>query len=149
MRIFIFTSTALFSIFIAFNTCVAQNCEHQDTTKKLVSIPPPAAVEEEIYDVVEVMPIFLGGSEFLQQFIKENVKYPAEAIKKREQGKVYVRFVVEKDGSLSNVSIARGAGSMIDAEALRVVKQMPNWLPGTHRGKAVRTRVVVPVVFKL
>ena len=149
MRTVIFTSFTLFSIFMAFNTCLSQNYECQDTTIMLLPPPPPPAAVEEVYDLVEVIPNFPGGDECLQKYIKENVKYPAEASKKKEQGRVYVRFVVEKDGSISNVTIARGAGSMIDTEALRVVKMMPNWSPGMHRGKFVRTGVILPILFKL
>jgi protein TonB len=104
---------------------------------------------DRIFDVVDEEPEFIGGDISLQKFIKENVKYPKKAVKKKEQGRVYVKFIVEKDGSISNVQIARGATKLLDAEAVRVIKLMPKWKPGTQKGKPVRTRVMVPIVFKL
>ncbi len=136
------SSIALFAFLLAFNVSFGQNNAREDTTKVIVA-PPPA---EEIYDVVEEEARFPGGEEAMRKFIMDNIQY---ATLKGEEGKVYVRFVVEKDGSISNVEIARGASPSLDAEALRVVKMMPNWTPGKHRGKAMRTRVVVPIVFTL
>jgi protein TonB len=108
--------------------------------------PPPA---EEIFDVVEEEPAFPGGEEKMQDFIKKNVKYPDMSVQMGDQGKVYVRFVVEKDGSITNVSVARGVTPELDKEAMRVVKMMPNWSPGKQRARPVRTNVVIPIVFKL
>lgn len=108
--------------------------------------PPPP---DEIFDVVEEEPLFPGGEEAMQSFIKSKVKYPEMSIQMGDQGKVYVRFVVEKDGSITNVSVARGVTPELDKEAIRVVKMMPNWSPGKQRGRAVRTNVVIPIVFKL
>lgn len=102
-----------------------------------------------IYDVVEVEPQFIGGEEAMQKFIKENIRYPVEAIQNGYDGKVFVMFVVEHDGSISNVKIARGAHPLLNDEALRVIRLMPNWKPGYHKDIAVRTRVVTPIVFKL
>jgi|694.fasta_scaffold28768_6 TonB family protein len=141
-------SIALFGILISFNVSFAQCCVHEDTSR-VVLVPPPQPPADEIFDVVEVEASFPGGVEFLQQFIKENVTYPEEAIQKKEHGRVYVRFVVEKEGSITNIVIARGVSRSLDAEAIRLVKMMPNWSPGMQRGKAVRTRVVVPILFKL
>lgn len=109
--------------------------------------PPPPA--EEIFDVVEDEPGYPGGEEAMQKFIKTNIKYPEMSIQMGDQGKVFVRFVVEKDGSVSNVSVARGVTPELDKEAMRVVKTMPNWSPGKQRGRPVRTNVVIPIVFKL
>jgi len=102
-----------------------------------------------IYDVVEDEPEFIGGEEAMHKFIKKNISYPVEAIQNGYEGKVYVMFIVEKDGSISNVNIARGAHPSLNEEALRVVRLMPNWTPGYQKGKAVRTRVVTPIFFKL
>lgn len=113
------------------------------------STAPPAPVQDEIFDVVEDEPGFPGGEEKMQLFIKSNIKYPDMSIQMGDQGKVYVRFVVEKDGSISNVSIARSVTPELDKEAMRVVKMMPNWSPGKQRGRPVRTNVVIPIVFKL
>lgn len=139
---------ALFSfsmLFLTMNTVIAQNGTSDDTTKVQV-VPPP---QEEVFDVVEKEPTYPGGEEAMQAYIKANIKYPEEAVKNKEQGRVYVKFIIEKDGSVSNVKIARGVSPSLDAEALRVIQAMPKWNPGTQKGKAVRTNVVVPIAFKL
>lgn len=105
--------------------------------------------EEMIYDYPEQMPEFPGGGDALDQFLKENLKYPEEAKNKQIQGKVYVGFVVEKDGSVTNIQIRKSAHPLLDAEAMRVVKLMPKWKPGSMRGKTVRTRYTLPVIFSL
>lgn len=107
------------------------------------------AKQEMIYDMPEIMPEFIGGPDALDDFLKKNLVYPPEAKAKGIQGKVYVQFVVEKDGSVTNVLVRRGANPLLDAEALRVVKLMPAWKPGTMRGKKVRVRYTLPVVFSL
>lgn len=118
----------------------------------LAPIAKPAEkteVPDEIFDVVEEDPGFPNGEEEMQRFIKSNIKYPEISIQMGDQGKVYVRFVVEKDGSISNVSIARSVTPELDREAMRVVRMMPKWNPGKQRGRPVRTNVVIPIVFKL
>ena len=114
----------------------------------VTTAPPPPPVDE-IFDVVEDEPGFPGGEDEMQKFIKSNIKYPEMSIQMGDQGKVYVRFVVEKDGKISNVSIARSVTPELDKEAMRVVKQMPSWSPGKQRGRPVRTNVVIPIVFRL
>ncbi len=120
-----------------------------DTPPPPPSTAPPAPVQEEIFDVVEDEPAYPGGEAEMQKFIKSNIKYPEMSIQMGDQGKVYVRFVVEKDGSISNVSIARSVTPELDKEAIRVVRMMPSWSPGKQRGRPVRTNVVIPIVFKL
>lgn len=132
---------------LATNDLRAQNGTPDDTTKVQVVPPPPPA--EEVFDVVEDEPTYPGGEEAMIAFIKENVIYPEEAITNNEEGKVYVRFVIEKDGSVTNVKVVRGVSPSLDAEAIRLVASMPKWNPGLHRGKPVRTNVVMPIVFKL
>jgi TonB family protein len=110
----------------------------QDTTK-----------EEMIYDMPEIMPKYPGGPDALDEFLKANLKYPPAAKEKGIQGKVYVQFVVEKDGSITNVEVRRGVNPLLDAEALRVAKLLPNFEPGTMRGKKVRVRYTLPVAFVL
>ena len=105
--------------------------------------------ENEVYEIVEQMPEFPNGQETLMQYIAEQVKYPAEAKKAGAQGRVFVGFIVEPDGSLSDFKVLRGIGFGCDEEALRVVKSMPKWQPGMQRGKAVRVKYLVPVNFKL
>ena len=106
-------------------------------------------VEQEIFKIVEEMPAFPGGEAKLMEYVAKNVKYPQIARETGVQGRVYVNFVVEPDGSVSNVSVLRGIGSGCDEEAIRIVKSMPKWIPGNQRGKAVRVSYMLPVNFKL
>lgn len=108
-----------------------------------------ADLEKKVFEVVEHMPLFPGGLYYLMSYLSENVKYPADAQKQGVQGRVVVSFVVEKDGSLSNVQIVHSVNPSLDAEALRVVKAMPNWIPGKQDGKAVRVKYNVPISFRL
>jgi TonB family protein len=104
---------------------------------------------KEIYTVVEKQPSFPGGQEGYVKFLVDNIKYPEEAIKKAVTGTVYVTFVVEPDGAVTNVKILRGIGSGCDEEALRVVKMMPNWNPGLQKGKPVAVQFNLPIKFNL
>jgi len=79
----------------------------------------------------------------------KNIKYPKEAIEANITGKVFVQFVIEKDGSITNAKIARSASTLLDAEALRIVNNMPQWIPGKQRGKAVRVAYTLPISFSL
>jgi len=106
-------------------------------------------VEEEIFVVVENMPEFPGGELALRKFIATAIKYPSIAQENGIQGKVFVNFVVDKDGSISNAKIARGVDPSIDKEALRVVMTLPKWKPGMQRGKNVRVSYTVPISFQL
>ena len=106
-------------------------------------------VEQEIFQIVEEMPAFPGGEQKLMEFVAKNVKYPQIARESGIQGRVFVSFVVEPDGSVSNVKVLRGIGGGCDEEAIRVVKSLPKWKPGKQRGKAVRVSYMLPVNFKL
>ena len=106
-------------------------------------------VEAEIFKVVEEMPEFPGGAAKLMEYIQKNIKYPMMARESDIQGRVFVNFVVEPDGSISNVTVMRGIGGGCDEEAVRVVNSMPNWKPGKQRGSAVRCAYTVPIIFKL
>ena len=109
-----------------------------------------ASVDEEIYQVVEQVPEFKGGMDALMKYLSSNINYPKEAKDKNIQGKSLIRFVVEKDGSITDVEVARSSGNdLLDQESLRVVKSMPKWNPGKQSGRAVRTRFVLPVMFRL
>jgi len=102
-----------------------------------------------LYQVVEQMPEFLGGHKELVNFISSNLQYPAEACRAKTQGKVVVTFVVEPDGSVTNVGIAKGAAKILDDEAMRVVGMSPKWTPGKIDGKPVRVQYNLPITFKL
>ena len=106
-------------------------------------------VEEEIFTVVENDPEFPGGMEALYKYLKTSIKYPTIAKENNITGRVYVTFVVEKDGSIANPRILRDIGGGCGQEAIRVVKAMPKWKPGKQRGKAVRVQFNLPVSFNL
>ena len=105
--------------------------------------------DEEFFMVVENMPEFPGGDLGLMKFIQKNVKYPAIAKEYNITGKVYVSFIVDKGGSVTNVKIVRGVDKNLDAEALRVVSALPKYKPGKQRGKPVRVMFTIPINFTL
>ena len=119
--------------------------------KEVITQPePPKHVEEnKVFDVVEQMPSFPGGPQALLQYLNNNVKYPVVAQENGVQGRVVISFVVEKDGSVTDVQVAKSVDPSLDKEAQRVVKSMPHWIPGKQNGSAVRVKYVVPVSFKL
>lgn len=106
-------------------------------------------VEEEVFLSVEENPEFPGGNAKLLEYVQKNLKYPMMARESDIQGKVYVGFVVEKDGSISNVRVLRGIGGGCDEEAVRVVQSLPKFKPGKQRGNPVRVQYTLPIVFKL
>lgn len=117
-----------------------------------VNTPPPAPKEEvtnKVFDVVEVMPSFPGGQGALLSYLSSHVKYPVVAQENGVQGRVTVSFVVERDGSITDVHVVRSVDPSLDREAARVVSSMPNWQPGKQNGSAVRVKFNVPVQFKL
>ena len=104
---------------------------------------------EGAFDVVEQMPEFPGGSIELMKFLSENIKYPEAASKAGTQGRVVAQFIVEADGSISNVKVLKNVSDEIDAEAVRVIKAMPKWKPGMQKGQPVRVKYTIPVTFRL
>ena len=104
--------------------------------------------KQNVYDTVEQMPEFPGGMPAMIEFLQTNLKYPSDAKKQNVGGRVLVMFVVEVDGTISNVRVARNVFPSLDAEAVRVVKAMPKWNPGKEKGKPVRVNFSLPVVFK-
>jgi len=107
------------------------------------------SADNNVYQVVEDQPEFPGGMDELYNYLALNVKYPPKAKRKGIQGRVFVNFTIEKDGSVSNISILMGIGGGCDEEALRVVKNMPRWTPGMQKGKAVRVSYNLPIKFTL
>jgi TonB family protein len=125
-----------------------------DTTKNqpqevMIKIPENVEPDEELFVVVENPPTFPGGDEARMKYLVENINYPDEARKKGIQGVVFVTFVVERDGSINEVRVLRGIGGGCDEEAKRVIENMPNWTPGTQRGKPVRVVFNMPIRFTL
>ncbi len=120
-------------------------------------LPPPVIVApkqqeedpEQIFEIVETNPEFPGGSKALNTYLSKNIKYPERPAEMGVSGKVIVRFVVERDGSVTQVTVARGVDPDLDKEAVRVISSMPRWKPGMQQGKPVRVRYTQPVVFKL
>ena len=105
--------------------------------------------QDSIYSIVEKMPEFIGGDKEIFTYLKQTIKYPAEAQKKNEQGRVIVRLVISKTGKVENVEVIRGVSQSIDNEALRVVRLMPNWIPGEQNGQKVDVYYTLPVMFKI
>ena len=132
----------------------SMNIKNQDRLNLKIVLLSAAArkkMEEnlEVFDIVEKMPVFPGGQTALMEYISQNLRYPAKAHQERIQGRVIAGFVVEKDGSISTPTIVRSVSPEVDAEAIRVLSTMPKWTPGTQRGKEVRVRYTVPILFKL
>ena len=130
----------------------ASSVEHPD--KKVVAVVDiPKAKEEPqeevVFQVVEEMPQFPGGLGEAMKFLAKNIKYPVEAQQAKIEGRVIVRFVVGRDGSVSDVEVMRGVSPELDAEAVRVVSMMPKWIPGKQRGKAVAVKYTMPIMFRL
>lgn len=110
---------------------------------------PVDEADEKVYDIVEEMPSFKGGAAAMAKYIDANKKYPVVATGIGVQGRVIVSVIIEKDGSLSNVSVAKSVDPSLDREAMRIVKSMPKWNPGRQNGRAVRVRLNIPIAFRL
>jgi len=106
---------------------------------------------DEIYNFrdIEAYPEFEGGMKAFYKFIQKNLRYPASALDQEKQGKVFISFVVERDGAISDVKVLKGVGYGMDEEASRVIKQSPNWKPGKQNGKTVRVRFNMPITFSM
>ena len=104
---------------------------------------------QDVFDVVEDMPQYPGGMQAMLSFLQENITYPKDAQEKKISGRVLVTFVVEKDGSISNVETVKSVFPSLDEEAVRIVKAMPNWKPGKQNGKVVRVKYTLPISFSL
>ena len=102
-----------------------------------------------VYDCVEQMPSFPGGTQKLKEFIEKNLRYPKELEESCVQGRVIVRFIVERNGKLSNVKVVKSVHPVLDKEALRIVKLMPRWIPGRQNGITVRVKCYIPIIFRL
>ena len=109
----------------------------------------PEPEEEEIFMVVEDQPEFPGGTAALLEYLRKNIKYPAICRENNIKGRVLVTFIVNKDGAIVEPEVVKSVNPSLDKEALRVISQMPNWKPGSQRGKPVRVKYTVPVNFRL
>ena len=105
--------------------------------------------DETIYNVTELMPFFPGGQEALSRYIGENIKYPRQAEENGIQGRVIVTIIITKEGKVTNPKIVKSVDPILDKEALRVVRTLPDWIPGRQNGKAVNVLFTIPVTFRL
>lgn len=104
---------------------------------------------EKVFDVVEQMPEYPGGMAALMEYLSQNIKYPEDAQKQKVEGRVIASFVVRTDGSITDITLFRKVFPSLDAEAVRVLQGMPNWIPGKQGGKVVNVKYTVPIVFRL
>lgn len=125
--------------------------QHESDTVALTNVKEIAApgIDTTIYNNVEKMPTFPGGEFKMYEFLAMNIRYPQRARQDGYSGTVYVRFVVEPDGTITNIEVAKGVGGGCSEEAVRVVKMMPNWIPGEAFGKKVRVTYTLPINFRL
>lgn len=105
--------------------------------------------DEKVYERVDELPQFPGGQLELYSFLAQNINYPADAVKSKQQGTVRVGFVVNTDGCICEIKVVSGVCESLDSEAVRVMTTMPKWTPGKVKGKAVRTKFNIPVTFRL
>ena len=105
--------------------------------------------DQKVFDTVEQIPEYPGGMQAMIEFLQTNMKYPEDAAKQKVEGRVMVQFVVETDGSVSDVHVAKQVFPSLDAEAIRVVQAMPKWMPGKEKGKVVRVKYNLPLVFRM
>ena len=147
-----------FALLLAGNISCSSEATKTDDVKEKAATEKPEVVEipaekaetkDEVFMVVEQMPEFPGGIQEFMSFLSKNIKYPASAMAKNVQGRVIVQFVVEKDGTPTEFKVIRSVDPDLDAEALRVMKEMPKWKPGMQRGQVVRVKYTLPVTFRL
>jgi protein TonB len=132
-------------ILLGFTNLYAQNNKKDTIIQPPYDGPaPPEGME--VYTVVQVMPGFPGD---IKKYLADSIRYPEDAKEKKVQGTVYINFIIEKNGSVSNIRILRSPDTILNAEAKRVISTMPNWTPGKQNGKPVRVQEMIPVHFKL
>lgn len=136
----------LFGLMLALSSATMAKNEDVTTSEKPILLPQK---NNKVFTEVEQAPGYPGGVDKFFKFLQQNIKYPAEARNKKIQGKVFVSFIVEKDGSLSNIKVVRDPGAGCGAEALRVMKLSPKWNPGIQNGKKVRVQYTLPIAFTL
>ena len=115
----------------------------------VIALPQDNPQQEAAVQTCEELPQFPGGMGECMKFLGKAIKYPDEAVAKKIEGRVIVQMIIEKDGSVSNVKVARSVHPLLDQEAVRVIQSMPKWTPGKHKGKTVRVQYTIPVMFKV
>ena len=131
------------------NVISPNNEKNGPTILRTVGDDSTESGQEEVYQVVGQQPSFPGGREELFKYLAYNVKYPIDATKNKIEGRILVTFVVEHDGSISNVDVANSVYPSLDKESIRVVSGMPKWIPGKANGKTVRVKYTIPITFRL
>jgi protein TonB len=129
----------LFFLLFSANITAQNNCENN-----IIDVE-----NDSIYTLVDIMPEFPGGSSEMMKFIYENIKFPSIYASSSISGRVICRFVVEKDGTITQIEVVRGVDKPLDEEAMRVIGLMPKWIPGIKDGQAVRTYFILPISFRL
>ena len=119
------------------------------TLAKTPATTPSKDSEDQVFVIVEKMPLFPGGRAAMSDFLSRTIMYPAEAAKKKIEGRVVCQFVVAKDGTITNPKVLRKVDPLLDAEAIRVINMMPKWVPGEQKGVAVNTKFTLPVLFRV
>lgn len=127
---------------VAVIAILSANAQKSDSLKKL-------AADTTIFTTAEMQPEFPGGNDNFLKFIGKNIRYPSDARRVNKQGKVIVQFIIEKDGSVTNVKVLRPLFPSIDSEAIRVVSSSAKWKPGMQKGQGVRVSYVVPITFNI
>ncbi len=117
------------------------------TPQQVTAIPEERV--DEIFVIVEEQPNPKGGMQEFYKYVSDNLKFPARAARMGIEGRVFIEFIVEKDGSLTDIKVAKGIGGGCDEEAVRVISAAPKWNPGKQRGKPVRVRMIMPIIFKI
>ena len=131
--------------FLALGTQMVTIKQAQASTITEVASPP---TEDKVFEKLDVLPEFPGGEKAMMQWISQNMQYPKNAVDGNIEGRVIVSFIVEKDGSISNVEVKESVHELLDKEALRVINAMPKWKPGLQDGQPARARFFVPISFK-
>ena len=138
----LFAVLALILLVVVF---VPARANAQDKKEKTTQTHKDTTTDDKVYEVCEQMPIFEGGDAALLKYLRENLKYPDNTKDRGVQGRLVIGFIVEKDGSLTDVKVLRPVDIDLDAEVLRLVKGMPKWIPGRHNGQRVRVRHLLPI----
>ena len=124
-------------------------CLIHASTYSQSEVPPKESTDEEVFTAVEQMPEYPGGEDAMFKFLGDNLVYPKAAKKQGIQGKVWIGFIIDKEGGITNVEVLRGIGGGCDEEAVRVIKLMPKWIPGKQDGKPVNVKFRFPINFTL
>jgi periplasmic protein TonB len=132
---------------VEFDVEVTEDTKVEEIT--LIAVEEPKEEVDEIFTVVEETATPKGGMQAFYEYVGKKLKYPAQARRMGTEGKVFVQFVINRDGSISDVVAIKGIGAGCDEEAIRIIQASPSWTPGKQRGKAVKQRMVLPITFKL